>query len=127
MGGGAASGCRRAPGLDAARPGKAATASPMKNAQRLAFTTALATLVLIAIGAYVRATGSGLGCPDWPTCHGGAVPPAEKHSVIEFSHRFAASLVGLLVIATAAMAWRYYRHVPFTFWSAMIAVPLVGL
>jgi heme A synthase len=98
----------------------------MKNAQRLAFATAFATLVLIALGAYVRATGSGLGCPDWPTCHGGAVPPGERHAIIESSHRFVGSVVGLLVIATAVMAWRYYRHIAFTFWAAMIAVPLVG-
>jgi heme A synthase len=98
----------------------------MKNAQRLAFATALATLVLIAIGAYVRATGSGLGCPDWPTCHGGAVPPGDRHAIIEYTHRFVGSLVGLLVIGTAILAWRHYRHVAFTFWSALIAVPLVG-
>lgn len=99
----------------------------MKNAQRLAFATVIATMALIAIGAYVRATGSGLGCPDWPTCHGGAVPPGDRQSVIEFSHRFVASIVGLLVIATAVLARRYYRHVPFIVWTAAITVPLVGL
>jgi heme A synthase len=66
----------------------------MTLAQRLAFATAVLTLILIGIGAYVRATGSGLGCPDWPTCHGGVVPPGSRHSIIEFSHRFTASLGG---------------------------------
>ena len=78
------------------------------------------------MAAYVRATGSGLGCPDWPTCHGGVVPPSTRHSIIEFSHRFTASVVGLLVIATAVAAWKYYRHSAFTVWAAIIAVPLVG-
>lgn len=99
----------------------------MKIAQRLAITTCLATIVLIAIGAVVRATGSGLGCPDWPTCHGGVVPPGSKAPLIEFSHRFAGSVVGLLVIATAIAAWRGYRHVPFVLWTATLAVPLVGI
>ena len=99
----------------------------MKFAQRLAITTCLATVVLIAIGAIVRATGSGLGCPDWPTCHGGVVPPGSRAPLIEFSHRFAGSIVGLLVIATAVAAWKSYRHVPFLLWTATLAVPLVGI
>jgi heme A synthase len=99
----------------------------MKNAQRLAFATVLATLVLIGVGVLVRATGSGLGCPDWPTCHGGAVPPNDEKAIIEYTHRFVASVVGLLVIATAVFAWRHYRHAPIVLWSAVLAVPLVGI
>ncbi|MGH2610828.1 MAG: COX15/CtaA family protein, partial [Tepidiformaceae bacterium] len=98
----------------------------MKNAQRLALATVAATLVLIAVGVLVRATGSGLGCPDWPLCHGGAVPPNDDKAIIEYSHRFVASAVGLLVIATAVFAWRHYRHAPVVFWAAVLAVPLVG-
>ena len=99
----------------------------MKNAQRLAFATALTTVLLIGIGVYVRASGSGLGCPDWPTCHGGIVPPNDNTSLIEFSHRFVATIVGFMVVGTAFMAWRHYRHLPFTLWTAIAAVPLVGI
>lgn len=98
----------------------------MTNAQRLATATAIMTLVLIAIGTFVRATGSGLGCPDWPTCHGSAIPPGSRESLIEFSHRFTASIVGFMVIGTAILAWKYYRHVPFIVWVAFVTVPLVG-
>ncbi|HMO95396.1 MAG TPA: COX15/CtaA family protein, partial [Tepidiformaceae bacterium] len=98
----------------------------MALAQRLAFVTVFLTLVLIGVGVLVRATGSGLGCPDWPLCHGGAVPPGERKAIIEFSHRFVASIVGLLVIAVAVAAWKYYRHVPFIVWVATATVPLVG-
>lgn len=103
------------------------TAFPaMIIAQRLALLTAFLTVVLIGVGVYVRATGSGLGCPDWPTCHGQVVPPGHREALIEFSHRFVASVVGLLVIAVAVLAWKHYRHVPFIVWVATATVPLVG-
>ena len=99
----------------------------MRTARNLAFITCAATLVLIAVGVYVRATGSGLGCPDWPTCHGGIVPPDDRQALIEFSHRFVAALVGLFAIATAALAWRFFRHAPVALRAALATVPLVGL
>jgi cytochrome c oxidase assembly protein subunit 15 len=61
----------------------------------------LAMYLNVASGAFVRLSGSGLGCPDWPLCHGGPVPPAQYHAVIEFSNR-AIAFAGIL---TALVAW----------------------
>jgi cytochrome c oxidase assembly protein subunit 15 len=73
---------------------------------------ALASLALIVLtGAAVRLTGSGLGCPDWPKCHGGTVPPLQYHAVIEYGNRLLTGFVGAAVIAASALAFfrRPYR------------------
>jgi heme a synthase len=67
---------------------------------------ALAALALIVLtGAAVRLTGSGLGCPDWPKCYGGTVPPLETHAVIEYGNRLLTGFVGIAVIAASVLAW----------------------
>lgn len=102
---------------------------PMKTAARVSLVTLVLTVILIGLGALVRATGSGLGCPDWPLCHGGAVPPSDMghEPIIEYLHRVVAAIVGVLIVATAWLAWRHFRHSPVVAWGALLAVPLVGV
>ena len=65
---------------------------------------------LVVLGGVVRVTGSGLGCPDWPLCYGSIVPPLEYTAIIEYSHRFVASvLVSPLVVLTCGLIWVRHR------------------
>ncbi len=94
--------------------------------RRLAVVTALFAYLQIALGGLVRVSGSGLGCPDWPLCHGRPYPPADVHSIIEYSHRLVGSVTGVLIIATVVLAWAVWRRRrPVVAWLA--SASLIGV
>lgn len=71
-----------------------------------AWAALVALFLLMTMGNIVSATGSGLGCPDWPLCHGRLLPPAQTEVLIEFSHRLKAIPFTLLLLVTVVLTWR---------------------
>jgi heme A synthase len=73
----------------------------------LAWAAAIATYLLIVLGAVVRITGSGLGCgDDWPVCHGRLFPSFDDlTTLIEWNHRLVAAIVSTLVVLVAGVTW----------------------
>ncbi|MDX1668252.1 MAG: COX15/CtaA family protein [Limnobacter sp.] len=117
------------------------------NFKRLVMFTTVLTFCLIMLGAYVRLSDAGLGCPDWPGCYGKLTPTqaaAEIDRAVEIQggehgpvshpkawkemvHRYVASFLGLLIIAIAVMAWRKREELQQSPWLATSLVGLVCL
>src|ERR1700733_7363863 len=87
--------------------------------RRLAFTGVLLVFVVLVLGAYVRLSAAGLGCPDWPGCYGAPTPlgiaadaaAQYAHAAVdlgkawrEMVHRYAAGTLGLIIVILAALA-----------------------
>ena len=92
--------------------------------RRLTLAALLICLVLIPLGAYVRLSDAGLGCPDWPGCYGHIGVPMKDHHIEaanaayperpvevhkgwkEMIHRYIATALGLIIIALCVVGWR---------------------
>ena len=105
---------------------------------RLARIGAVLALAVVMLGAWVRLTDAGLGCPDWPGCYGRLVVPHPATTAEELGseytrpleagkawremiHRYLASTLGLICVALAAIAWRNRRD-PSQPWRAPLAL-----
>jgi cytochrome c oxidase assembly protein subunit 15 len=97
----------------------------MRLYRRLLLVATLLAFAVIALGAYVRLSDAGLGCPDWPGCYGHwlGVPDAqhEQHAAAqafperpvdtgkawkEMLHRYLAGTLGLLILTLTILSWR---------------------
>ncbi len=108
--------------------------------QRLALLTTATTYLLIAVGGLVRASGAGLGCPDWPKCFGLWIPPLTAAGLppgfdavdfnaaktwTEYLNRLLGAVTGLLILATVVRALLDHRARPRVWVPSLLAFVLV--
>jgi cytochrome c oxidase assembly protein subunit 15 len=75
--------------------------------RRLALASVIANVVIVVTGGAVRLTGSGLGCPTWPSCTDRSLTPTRRyaaHGLIEFTNRQLTFVLVAVVLATLAAA-----------------------
>ena len=105
---------------------------------RLAWTATAVAVVVVVLGAFVRLTDAGLGCPDWPGCYGHIGVPDTPQQIAaanaafpqrpveiekawyEMIHRYLASGLGLVILIMAYQAWRHRDHP-----KQLVALPLI--
>ncbi|MEA2826947.1 MAG: heme a synthase [Actinomycetota bacterium] len=96
--------------------------------RRVTLVALVALTFIIVSGAAVRLTGSGLGCPDWPTCaRNRVVAPLEYHAMVEFVNRTVTGLVSVAVIlAVLGSLRRTPRRRDLTWLSVGLVAGVVG-
>ncbi len=110
--------------------------------KRLAYIATVITLCVVVLGAYVRLSDAGLGCPDWPGCYGTLTVPQSSEAIAqaqitypdspveeakawkEMIHRYLAGILGILVLALFIQAWRERDTINV---SPMLPTALLGI
>jgi len=110
----------------------AATSTVEPGLRRLrvaALASVIANVGIILTGGAVRLTGSGLGCPTWPTCTRHSLVPTDElgiHSAVEFTNRTLTFVLTVVAITTLVLAYRAGREKALA-WVAFAGIPAQAL
>lgn len=131
-------------------PSPQADTHALARYRRMAWITLFAVYFLILVGASVRASGAGMGCPDWPTCFGSWIPPTSEAQLpanyqeiyadmgyaetefnvvktwTEYFNRLTGVTIGFLILLTAIYSWPVRRHDKAIATASVAAFLMVG-
>ena len=110
---------------------------------KLVLVASLLALCVVVLGAYVRLSDAGLGCPDWPGCYGTLTVPQSESAIAhaqvaypdapvehvkawkEMIHRYLAGALGLLVLAIFVLGWRAKNQIKVAVWLPPFLLALI--
>ena len=111
--------------------------------KKIALLGAFMAICVVSLGAYVRLTDAGLGCPDWPGCYGTLTVPESQSAIAkaqtiypesivetgkawkEMIHRYLAGTLGLVVLALFVLAWKYRQKIKVSPWLTTFLLALI--
>jgi cytochrome c oxidase assembly protein subunit 15 len=118
----------------------------MRRARAIALLALYVALIVVPLGAYVRLSDAGLGCPDWPGCYGklvGVPEHPDEHVAAEQAfpgkpveagkawkemiHRYVAGTLGIIVFAASVLAWRQRPVVAALLTGTIVFQALLGM
>jgi len=115
----------------------------MRIFSKLTLIATLLALCVVVLGAYVRLSDAGLGCPDWPGCYGTLTVPQSESALAhaqnvypdspvehakawkEMIHRYLAGALGLLVLAIFVLGWRARKEIKVSPWLPSFLLVLI--
>jgi cytochrome c oxidase assembly protein subunit 15 len=121
-----------------------ANSKSFKLFRTLVLLGAILALGVVALGAYVRLSDAGLGCPDWPGCYGTLTVPQSETAITsaqtayptntivvgkawrEMIHRYFAGTLGLVVLAIFVLGWKAKREIKCSPWTPSFLLVLIA-
>ena len=115
----------------------------MRIFSKLTLIATLLALCVVVLGAYVRLSDAGLGCPDWPGCYGTLTVPQSESALAhaqtaypgspvehgkawkEMIHRYLAGALGLMVLAIFVLGWRVRKEIEVSPWLPSFLLVLI--
>ncbi len=120
------------------------TSNVFRYFKGLVLAATLLALCVVSLGAYVRLTDAGLGCPDWPGCYGTLTVPQSEAAILqaqttypdsavevgkawrEMAHRYLAGTLGLLVLAIFVLGWKARNEIKSSPYTSSFLLLLIG-